>query len=245
MFTIAGMLATRVIKNMLGSMVFESPNGEYRVQLIEQSANLRYSESEVYLNAFIENRQIVKDWPMLSFEEHDFGVIWEYPSRSWTTDEVFRLGREWFRKPDRSDQCIIRNISSRKINLIRIQVGSYTVKEQWLLFNQPSGVLKKISIFPQSNDDPDDISLAVRVWFEDGDNKVGMARFFNPGFRKGTGHYCVSINDKEISIASLEYQGLKEDYSTPGLNKDETTGIFYESPKTTRIPVLQGCGLAE
>jgi hypothetical protein len=166
-----------------------SPNRKYKVE-ISQKMDVAGIERYVYLNAYRDGEQFVRNKLIYTgdFFDNDFRDL--YPNYSWASGSILKLGRKV--DETQSNGLRIRNVSPNRISYLLIE----TYADKYVLFDlEPHSIVNlKFQFLGQ---------LSCQGEFAESKQRFGSAvRLANDAEDKVQGDFSIRVNGKDAVIES-------------------------------------------
>jgi hypothetical protein len=247
-FVIIGLLifVVTACRQPYASKVFISPDHRFSVKLNEKYSGQEHLisvNSLVFLSVSKSDGSIVTNWPFIKMNDSVKGFFLHYSYQKWKTNRLFWIGTSPDLPEAESDKCFIVNKTTDVIDMLNVQVGGSTPKEEWLLFDLSPEEKFTLYLSPQSNSQVEDSYLGIRAWFKRKDLMSEGVTFLNEFEYKGKTSYCVKILSNQISITSNVFEGEKFDPEELNKIKREYNGMPPFTPKKIRVSVVRSCSV--
>jgi hypothetical protein len=166
-----------------------SPNRKYKVE-ISQKRDAAGVERYVYLNAYRNGEQFVRNKLIYTgdFLDHDFSDV--YPNYSWVSESILKLGRKV--DETQSNGLRITNVSANRISYLLIE----TYSDKYVLFDvEPQSIINlKFRFFGQ---------LSCQGEFAESKQRFGSAvRLSNDAEEGVQGDFSIRVNGRNAIIES-------------------------------------------
>lgn len=210
---IAIVFLTSCFRSTLYDVVTSSPLGTYKVRLYEVNESTGNEDPwpyKVFLDVTKLTEKVVSG-ELVSVSEGWGGRFkGAYPTYSWVSENVLRLGGTDAIPESLCDTVDIHNSTLRTITYIMVSGRKRRPGEKFLVLNLMPNSTVSLKAQPQTDQGADMSWIAGQVKFADGKSiPTTGANFEVSGLYKGPSRYCLVIKDSEVVIRSIDFEGIK------------------------------------
>ena len=217
------------------SLTSTSPNEVYEVGIREGKDSMIYWEASKKGVKLVNSSTIPFNSPPPFFGE-------VYNTTKWVEESILRIGGQEKYTLDQCDEILLHNNTAGKIKALMV---SEHRKQTLLIFDLVPFSKTKISVQPIALSEPNMARIDVKAYFEDGKELSVIGNSF-PNTEGYTGrlHFCVEINNDQLSVNSRELDGEYKDMSEMAgeIVKRKTNSVegLKEVPRPKIIKIPKG-----
>ena len=239
-----------------------SPNSIYSVQIERRQHKPTKQESyswDLILSVSKQGQSLMSNTQVDDGDVSTHLTLPKYPELNWVSENVFRLGEKNALPELQCDMLFVHNSTEKTVQHLIVE-GHYS--EAFFVIDLQPGASVTLYAQPQTDKGQDRSEMAAHGQLVDGKKFNGYVSFEIRGLYKAPAHYCLTIQDDEVTIRSHEFEGSKQEFSKENLKKlkevaeqfsknpdhkefDKTISEMSANQKKVIIPRATDCGLSK